>query len=130
MSGPILDRFDVVASVPRVAFETIREPVAESSADVRERVVAARALQTKRLGVARTNATMLPRELERYAAIDADTERLLADAVDRWHLSVRGYHRVLKVARTIADLAGSAVVTERHVAEALQYRHAASPVAA
>ncbi|MSU75869.1 ATP-binding protein [Patescibacteria group bacterium] len=125
LSGPIRDRFDVVASVPRVDFQTIRDQHAESSEVVRERIVAARIRQTERLGQGRTNTTLNTRELEVFAAVEPDVERLLGEAVDRWQLSVRGYHRVLKVARTIADLESATNLNENHVAEALQYREPA-----
>jgi magnesium chelatase family protein len=84
------------------------------------RVVAARGMQFERQGCA--NALLGGRDAERHAETDADGSRLLADAIDRLGLSARAYHRVLKVARTIADLAGDARVQVPHVAEAISYR--------
>ncbi len=126
ISGPIRDRFDLTADVPRLPFETVRGEGGEPSAAVRERVTAARLRQSERLGGSRTNASLTVPELAVAARPDGAAERLLGDAMDRWNLSVRGYHRVLKVARTIADLAGHETVTEPAIAEALQYREVAA----
>lgn len=129
ISGPIRDRFDLTVEVPRLPFETLRKQSGEESADVRERVTAARRRQAVRLGhLERTNATLTIPELEQYCRVGNSAQRLLAEAVDRWQLSVRGYHRVLKVARTIADLADEEDISEAALAEALQYRQ--QPVAA
>jgi magnesium chelatase family protein len=129
LSGPMRDRFDLTAAVPRLSYETIRAPAAEPSAAVRRRVMTARQHQTERLGPAGTNAAMSIKDLERLAAPATEAAQLLREAVDRWQLSVRGYHRVLRVARTIADLAGEEEVGETAVAEALQYRESAAETA-
>lgn len=130
VSGPIRDRFDLTTDVPRLPYETIQERGAESSAIVRERVTAGRLRQARRFGDSRTNASLGVKELAAVAQPDVAGERLLGEAMDRWNLSVRGYHRVLKVARTIADLSGSETVTEPAIAEALQYRETPTGVAA
>ena len=128
VSGPLLDRIDLKLEVPPLATEELAGTVAihgEASDAVRARVVAARARQRARQG--RTNARLLPAEIARHCAPDAGGEALLAKATARLALSARGYHRVLKVARTIADLAGAHAISPRHVAEAIAYRGLPSP---
>jgi magnesium chelatase family protein len=121
ISGPLLDRFDLHVEVPRVAFADIAEPAPPGeSARVREAVTAARDLQLARGG--RLNARLDARGLWRFVKLGRTQRELLKRAADRWQLSARSSLRVLKVARTIADLAGSADVTAEHVAEALQLR--------
>lgn len=125
ISGPLLDRIDIHLDVPRVDYDkltALRD--GESSATVRARIEAARAVQARRFGAdaAVTNADMGPRQLNEFAPLDDPSERLLRSAVRQLGLSARGYHRVLKLARTIADLAGEADIAASHVAEALQYR--------
>jgi magnesium chelatase family protein len=92
----------------------------ESSAQVRERVIGAREAQLQRAG--RANALLQGRDLERDCALDAAGERLLLGAIERLGLSARAYHRVLRLARTIADLGRSRQITQAHVAEAIGYR--------
>jgi magnesium chelatase family protein len=125
LSGPLLDRIDLHVEVPRVEYEKLRSDApAESSATVRARVEAARSRQWVRFeasGVA-ANAEMGIRELKRHCALDATGEALLKAAVQRLGLSARAYHRVLKVARTIADLAESDRIGPGHLAEAIQYQ--------
>ena len=123
LSGPLLDRIDLQVFVPRLESAELtaeHAPAAESSATVRERVTRARALQEQRAGKA--NAALTPKELERDCVLDEATRQLLVAALTRLSLSARAYHRVLKVARTIADLAGVQAVSVAHVAEALRYR--------
>ncbi|SOC00942.1 YifB family Mg chelatase-like AAA ATPase [Stappia indica] len=129
LSGPLLDRLDLRIEVPAVAASDLLRPAqAESSAAVAERVARARRRQTERyaaLGVsARTNAATGARLIEQVAAPDAAGLDLLQSAADALQLSARGYHRVLKVARTLADLDGSDAVSRLHLAEALSYRGA------
>ncbi len=125
ISGPLLDRIDIHIEVPRVEYEKLAEKRGgESSAAVRERVTAARKRQEARYrgtGL-HTNADMGPKELRQHAALDDTAEALLGSAVRQMGLSARAYHRVLKLARTIADLAAEEQIATAHVAEALQYR--------
>jgi magnesium chelatase family protein len=121
LSGPLLDRFDLHIEVPRVAFADIAEPSAVGeSARLRAAVAAARATQLERSG--RLNARLDARGLWRVMNLGPEQRELLRRAADRWQLSARSSLRVLKVARTIADLGCSAQVTAGHVAEALQLR--------
>lgn len=126
ISGPLLDRFDLRIEVPPVGFQDLNLPApAEGSAQIAERVAAARAVQDARFeGVAdaRVNADAEGTLLEKVATPDSDGMTLLTSAAERFGLTARGYHRVLRVARTIADLDGSTTVRAPHVAEALSYR--------
>ncbi len=127
LSGPLVDRIDIHLSVPPVDVNalTSRAP-AESSASIRERVLAARAIQTQRFAsrqvAATTNARLESVDLERVAELDAASKRLVHAAVNQLGLSARAYQRVLRVARTIADLEQSEGVRMPHVAEAIQGR--------
>ena len=121
ISGPLLDRIDLQVEVPDVPQEDLtRAAEGEPSKAIRVRVASARARQLKRQG--RPNATLATREVDKHCAPDAQGATLLKQAITRLGLSARGYHRVLKVARTIADLAGAKSVSAAHVAEAIQYR--------
>ena len=125
LSGPLRDRLDLTVEVPSLpphAYGTTDS--GESSAAIRARVVAARARQTARYAADRTltNAELTPALLARHCATDRAGTRFLAAAVNRMKLSARGYDRVRKVARTIADLAGDDAIRADHVAEALQFR--------
>jgi magnesium chelatase family protein len=128
ISGPLLDRIDLRIEVPAVtAADLILPPPAEGSAEVAARVAAARAIQLDRyagirLPHIRTNAEAPATALEEIARPDAQGLKLLRDAADTMRLSARGYHRVLRVARTLADLEGAANVGRLHLAEALSYR--------
>ena len=126
VSGPLLDRIDIHVEVPAVKFREIAsERTGETSAQIRERVVAARRRQQERFkGKARVtcNARMGTRELKAYCALDEATMELLKMAMAELKLSARAYDRILKVARTIADLAGSEPITSEHISEAIQYR--------
>jgi magnesium chelatase family protein len=126
LSGPLLDRFDLVVDVPPVDPEALaRMEPGEASASVRRRVVDARRRQRQRFGERgpSCNARMGPRDLARHAVIDRKGRRMLLAACDRLGLSARGFDRVRRVARTLADLDGNAAIEPQHVAEALQYRH-------
>lgn len=123
LSGPLLDRFDLHVAVPRLPWrEWSAGGEAEPSALVRERVVRARQIQYRRHGSPRPNARLGSDELRRWCQLDAAAEATLGRAVQRLALSGRAISRVLKVARTVADLAGSPTLAAEHLAEALQFR--------
>jgi magnesium chelatase family protein len=126
ISGPLMDRIDLRVEVPPVAYTDLDLPeTGESSAAVAERVAAARAVQAARFAghpEMRVNADAEGTILEEVASPDSDGRELLARVAERFGLSARGYHRILRVARTIADLAASAEVRKPHVAEAVSYR--------
>ena len=129
LSGPLLDRIDLYAEGPPLAFEELsaRAAPAESSADIKRRVDAARAVQTARFGPSGPdcNAHMGPAELAEHCALDAAGAALMKGAFDRMGLTARSYDRILRVARTIADLDGAERIGVEHLAEAVQYRESA-----
>ena len=121
LSGPLLDRIDLMLDVPAVPEAGLSAPGdGESSATVRERVTAARAVQIERQG--KPNALLGPDEVDRHARPDEAGAQLLKQAMARLSLTARAYHRILKVARSIADLAGTPQISSAHVAEAIHYR--------
>ncbi|MBI3825576.1 MAG: ATP-binding protein [Candidatus Rokubacteria bacterium] len=122
LSRPLLDRIDLHVEMPAVAHADLQLPAGEPSRAVRARVVAARERQRERFRTGRTNAEMSPRLVRRACGLDALAARLLAAAMTRLGLSARAHDRVLKVARTIADLEGAAAIRAEHVAEAVQHR--------
>jgi magnesium chelatase family protein len=137
ISGPLFDRIDLHVDVPAVSpADLTLPPPAEGSAQVAARVAAARARQTARYAPAnaklnptagngrliRSNADADGELLEQVAAPDADGRNLLTDAAEKFRLTARGYHRVLRVARTLADLDGAESMRRPHIAEALSYR--------
>lgn len=126
ISGPLMDRFDIQCEITPVPFDKLSERAeGESSAVIRERVIRARAIQEERFrnvpGI-HCNAQMTNRMLHEFAEPDAAGLTLLRTAMDRFNLSARAYDRILKVARTIADLDGAATVQSHHLAEAIGYR--------
>ena len=125
ISGPLLDRIDIIVEVPAVHFEDLRRRAeAEPSANVKKRVDAARSVQRKRFedNGSMCNARMGPEEMRRYCALSDDCAVLMKRAFDSMGLTARSYDRILKVARTVADLDGSETIQMQHLAEAIQYR--------
>lgn len=133
ISGPLLDRMDIFVEVPRVEYEKLTDEAAgEPSAGIRGRVEAARERQRTRFAGTNpsassgrrlaTNADMTPVEVRQHCQVEPDAQGLLRAAMQQLHLSARAFHRILKVARTIADLGGADGITAAHLAEAIQYR--------
>ena len=127
VSGPVLDRIDLHVVVPNIGYDKLESgPAGESSEAVRERVAKAREIQRTRFqdeGILK-NSEMGVRQVKKFAAPDDAAKTILRNAVDKYALSARGYHRLLKVARTIADMAGEETISQEHVLEALRYRQA------
>ena len=127
ISGPLMDRIDIQCEITPVPFEKMSEPSrSESSASIRERVIKARKIQDERYAKVKgvyCNAQMTSKLLQEYARTDADCLELLRDAMKRLNLSARAYDRILKVSRTIADLAGAPNITQEHLSEAINYRN-------
>jgi magnesium chelatase family protein len=125
ISGPLIDRFDIHIQVPRVDYDKLTsDRLGEPSEQIRGRVEAARAVQRKRFRGTKMacNADMGPAEVREHCEVDGSGKSLLRAAMQQLQMSARAYHRILKLARTIADLAGSARIEATHVAEAIQYR--------
>ena len=125
ISGPLIDRIDLHVEVPRISYEKLSSlQPGESSATVRQRVEMARQTQVERFQDLSlyTNADMRPTEIHNFCQLDDTSSRLMKSAMSQMGLSARALHRVLKVGRTIADLAGEPHISSVHLAEALQYR--------
>jgi len=128
ISGPLLDRVDIFVEVPRVDYEKLAADTAgEPSADIRARVEGARRVQKGRFQDTRfiCNAEMTPTEVREHCQdhLEDPARSLLRLAMQQLSLSARAFHRILKLARTIADLSGQEVIASQHVAEAIQYRN-------
>jgi len=127
LSGPLLDRIDIVIDVPRLKIDELMSQsseMVETSAQIRERVVKARKIQLERyagLGIY-TNSELTPKLIKKFCQIDEQSANLLKDAVRKFNLSARAYDRLLKLARTIADLDESENITIIHISRAIQYR--------
>ena len=125
VSGPLLDRIDLHVEVPAVSLKELRSSAGESTETVAARIAIARAVQLERFGARKAtpnNAAMGPEDLRRPCILDPAGRQLLDTAFEKLGLSARAIDRVLKVARTIADLAGSDAIRSSHLAEAIQYR--------
>jgi len=125
LSGPLIDRIDLFIEVPQLKFEKLTAPDEENcSAKIKERVERARQIQRERFltGEALVNSEMQIPQIKKYCQIDSKSQNILNRFVDSGKLSARGYHRVLKVARTIADLDNSEKISYNHLTEALMYR--------
>ncbi|MGB8990788.1 MAG: YifB family Mg chelatase-like AAA ATPase [Desulfobaccales bacterium] len=125
ISGPLLDRIDIQVQVPAVPFRDLAQPEpGEGSVEMRAQVMAAREVQTQRFAKSRiyANAHMPPRLIKQHCTLPPEAHRLLEAAMERLGFSARAYHRILKIARTIADLEGEGTLGPAHVAEAIQYR--------
>jgi magnesium chelatase family protein len=126
ISGPLLDRIDIHIEVPSLRYRDLASrSAAESSGEIRQRVTQARNLQGRRFDGLKilVNARMTERQIKMFCAIDDESQGLLEMAMDRLGMSARAFTRILKVARTIADLDGEDRILSRHVAEAIQYRN-------
>ncbi len=125
ISGPLLDRIDLYLEVPRVKTEKLTEEnVSESSAKIRERVEKARKIQLKRFAGKNffTNSSMKISDIKEFCVLDEQGKKMIKAALQKLNLSARSFHRILKISRTIADLAGEKNIKTNHIAEALQYR--------
>lgn len=135
ISGPLLDRIDIHVEVPRVDYEKLSDDrFGERSASVQARVESAREIQRQRFHqdedpqdarntqLLSCNSDMHPAEVRKYCQLDTTSQSLMRSAMSQMQLSARAYHRVLKLSRTIADLAGESEIASQHLAEALQYQ--------
>lgn len=125
VSGPILDRIDLHVEIPAIEYkDLVSQSAQENSTEIRKRVLEARAIQAKRFpsSPGKTNALMTTREIRKHCVVTDSGKKLLERAMKELQLSARGYHKILKIARTIADLGRSETIQEEHIAEAIQYR--------
>jgi magnesium chelatase family protein len=126
LSGPLLDRIDLHVEVPAIRYQDLAAAApGEASALIRQRVIAARGLQQERFRTLRrvhNNAGMRTRDIQKWCGLTSDAQDVIKQAITQLNFSARAYDRILKVARTIADLAGLETIEPRHVSEAIQYR--------
>jgi magnesium chelatase family protein len=125
ISGPLMDRIDIQVDVPAVPYKDLAgSRAAEPSETIRQRVIMARNTQLRRFFDERiySNAQMGPRHIRKFCVVSPECERIMENAVTKLGFSARGYDRILKVARTIADLEGAEDLEPKHLSEAVQYR--------
>jgi magnesium chelatase family protein len=126
IAGPILDRIDIEVLLDRISFKELTETsVSESSEIIRKRIAKAREIQINRLGRTVYNSRMSNKEIKKFCILEKDAISILEDAVKIMHLSARSYFKVLKTARTIADLSGSEIICKNHLFEAISYKNLA-----
>jgi magnesium chelatase family protein len=132
LSGPILDRIDIHLEVPPVEFKDLMKNKEKSSLDsktIQERVIKARKIQEKRYGSPlKINSRLKPKEIKKFCILEPKAEEFLEKAANKFHFSARSIHKILKVARTIADLEESEIILKQHIAEAIQYRILEKPL--
>jgi len=125
ISGPILDRIDLHIELPAIEYKDLTNPaLSESSVEIRNRVIQAREKQKERFRGTKINlnSKMNPREIKKFCPLDEESKHLLEQAMKELSFSARGYFKIIKMARTIADLANSEGIRSEHIAESLQYR--------
>jgi magnesium chelatase family protein len=125
ISGPLLDRMDLHVEVPRIQYEELKDNRrAETSESIRDRVTQARNIQSRRYAGKKINlnSQMTPSLIKKYCILDKESEQILKHAFNKFNMSARAHDRILKVARTIADLEASDNIKMQHIAEAIQYR--------
>lgn len=124
LSGPMIDRFDIHIQVPQIEYKKLRETPKESSLEIRERVNKARNVQLKRYENSNiySNSELTPKLIEKYCKLDSQTSNILNSSIEKLKLSTRAYSKILRVARTIADLDEKENILLEHILEAIQYR--------
>jgi len=125
ISGPFIDRVDIFVEVPHIDYEKLADDrLGEHSEKIQPRVVAARSIQRRRFQGTKLacNAEMMPAEVREFCQAEESAQSLLKAAMKQLYLSARAFHRILKIARTIADLENSDIIKAHHIAEAIQYR--------
>ncbi|PMP97477.1 MAG: magnesium chelatase [Thermodesulfobacterium geofontis] len=132
LSGPIIDRIDIHLEVPPIEFKDLMKEKTKDSLDsktIQERVIKARKVQERRYGSPlKINARLKPKEIKKYCILESKAEEFLEKVADKFHFSARSLHKILKVARTIADLEESEIILKKHIAEAVQYRILEKPL--
>ena len=120
ISGPLLDRIDMHVDVPRLSYDEMRGPQGETSRQVRERVIGTRNIQLQRNNM--LNSELTHQQIDDVCALSKQDQLLLQQAIEKLQLSARAYHRILKLARTVADMDSSKDINTKHLTEAIHYR--------